>query len=158
MIIMDIEASGLAPESYPIEIAWQHRSNPTLSDSFLIKPAEEWKFWDQYAEDQIHHISRSDLDANGISVAEAAKRLNFALKGKTVYTDAPEYDRHWIAELFRRTGIERSFEIRSVFTLVPPSKEAAYRRHFVQSPIAHRALADVKQIIRSLNYIAPEGF
>ncbi|HVL01471.1 MAG TPA: hypothetical protein VM553_16755 [Dongiaceae bacterium] len=157
MIIMDIEASGLAPESYPIEVAWRHRSNPKLCDSFLIKPAKDWLFWDQYAEYRIHHISRTELETCGISVTEAANRLNLALRGKTAYTDAPEYDRGWISVLFKSAGIERGFEIRSVFTLVPPSKEAAFRRHFVQKPVAHRAMEDVVQIIGSLNYISPDG-
>lgn len=38
MIILDIEASGLALESYPIEVAWQHRFNSAKHDSFLIRP------------------------------------------------------------------------------------------------------------------------
>lgn len=156
MIILDIEASGLAPQSYPIEIAWQHRFNPTLFDSFLIKPADRWVFWDQYAEDHIHHISRLLLEAKGISVFEAAERLNAALRDKQVYVDAPDYDRRWMAELFRAAGVEKQFELQSVYSLVSPSKEAAYQRHFTRSPVAHRALEDVRQIIESLNYIAPE--
>lgn len=157
MIILDVEASGLDPSSYPIEIAWQHRANPNLFDSFLIKPIATWTHWDPYAEANLHRLSRSELDADGISIAEAAQRLNLALNGQTVYTDAPDYDRMWIATLFRSAGVEKSFTIRSLFSLVPPSREGAYRQHMARSPIVHRALDDVRQIVRSLNYVCPEG-
>lgn len=157
MIILDIEASGLDPASYPIEIAWQHRSNPKLSDSFLIKPLEAWKYWDTYAETHFHRLSRLDLEIHGISVTEAAQRLNLSLNGQTVYTDAPEYDRKWIGKLFCSAGIEKAFMIKSLFTLIPPSREGAYRQHMARSPIIHRALEDVRQIVKSLNYVCPEG-
>lgn len=157
MIILDVEASGLAIDSYPIEIAWQHRSDSRKFDSFLINPPDRWIFWDQYAEDHIHHISRNDLRIKGISIHDAANRLNFALKGKVVYTDAAEYDRRWIAELFREAGFERKFQIQEVMSLVPPSKEGSYNRHFNKSPVVHRALDDVRKIIDCLNYIAPDS-
>lgn len=157
MIILDIEASGLDPESYPIEIAWQHRSNSKLFDSFLIKPLETWSHWDFYAEAHFHRLSRSDLEVNGISVTEATQRLNQSLSGQTVYTDAPDYDRKWIGKLFRSVGIEKAFMIKSLYTLIPPSRECVYRQHLARSPIVHRALEDVRQIVKSLNYVCPEG-
>lgn len=157
MIILDVEASGLHPASYPIEIAWQHRSNPKYFDSFLIKPVATWTYWDPYAETHLHHISRATLENNGISVLEAVLRLNNALNGQTVYSDAADYDRRWIAALFSAAGAEKTFTIRSLFSLVPPSREGAYRQHMARSPTVHRALEDVRQIVKSLNYVCPEG-
>lgn len=157
MIILDVEASGLAPESYPIEVAWQHRFNPAKFDSFLIKPAPSWLYWDTYAEDHIHHISRETLASCGISIVEAASRLNASLNGMTVYTDAPPYDRRWIAELFRTASIEQAFKVQDVLLLLPPTQEGAYLRRFNLTPVTHRALEDVRQIINCVNYIAPYG-
>lgn len=155
MIVLDIEASGLALESFPIEIAWQNRNDSNIYDCFLIKPAADWTYWDQYAQESIHGISRELLELEGISVLEAANRLNTALNGNTVYTDAPEYDRGWLAKLFSKAGIDRRFEVRDVLLLVPPAKEAAFQRHSVSGDIVHRALPDVRRIINSLNYFAP---
>lgn len=157
MIILDVEASGFGDDSYPIEIAWQHRFNQTAFDSFLIKPAPSWQHWDTYAEEQIHHITRDILASDGISVVEAATRLNTSLQGLTVYTDAPPYDRRWIATLFRTAGLEQAFEIQDVLFFIPPDKEGAYLRRFKLTPVRHRALEDVRQIIKCVNYIAPEG-
>jgi hypothetical protein len=157
MIILDVEASGLGDDSYPIEVAWQHRFIQAKFDSFLIKPEPSWQYWDAYAEEQIHHISRDTLASDGISVVEAASRLNASLRGLTVYTDAPPYDRRWIATLFRTAAIEQSFEIQDVRFFVPPDKEGAYRRRFNMTPVRHRALDDVRQIIKCVNYVAPEG-
>jgi hypothetical protein len=152
MIILDIEASGLNLESYPIEIAWQHRSNPKLLDSFFIRPAPEWTYWDQYAEDHIHHISRSTIQAEGIDVYAAATRLNDALGEYEVYSDSPEYDGRWLGRLFRAAQIEKRFRLLSVYSLIDPSKEVSFQHRYAQSEIQHRALSDVKNIIECLNY------
>lgn len=103
MIVMDIEASGISPQSYPIEFAWQHRANPTLFDGFLIQPTVDWVYWSDYAEQQIHRITRTELETSGISVEIAAHWLNEELAGQIVYSDAVDYDRPWIKKLFAAT-------------------------------------------------------
>ena len=75
MIIFDVEASGLSDDSYPIEVAWQDGTNEDLFDSFLIKPCDSWVHWDDYAEQEIHHISRNTLHSEGISITESCIRL-----------------------------------------------------------------------------------
>ena len=155
MIIMDIEASGLAKESYPIEIAWQHRYNPKCCDSFLIQPACEWTYWDEFAEREIHHIHRSDLSAFGIEVGKAAIRLNTQLSGQHVYSDAPTYDRQWLRKLFVSAGIDMEFKVMSVFGLIHPAKVQQYHHHYDRTPTTHRAKDDVEHIISSLNFTAP---
>ena len=157
MIILDIEASGLDQASYPIEIAWQHRSDPMLFDCFLIEPAEGWIYWDAHAEAHLHRLSRLQLATEGIPVAEAAQRLNQRLNGRTVYTDVHDYDRGWIARLFLAAGIDRTFTVRSLMSLIPPAKVGAYQQQVALKPRSHRALDDVRQMIKSLNYVCPEG-
>lgn len=98
-VFLDFEASSLASASYPIEVAW---SLPDGSiESHLISPAgiERWTDWSAQAE-RLHGISRAQLLAEGQSPAWVCRRLNERLAGRVVYTDAPEYDRTWLDELF----------------------------------------------------------
>lgn len=157
MIILDVEASGLAQDSYPIEVAWQHRYNPKLRDGFLIRPAAHWIYWDEYAEHQIHHIPRSDLMAHGVSIEEAANRLNAALTEQAVYSDVPEYDRLWIRKLFRDAQIEMGFQVMSVFDLIHPARIQRFHHYHGQKLITHRAADDVRSIIETLNYVEPSS-
>ena len=152
MIILDIEASGLKRESYPIEIAWQHRYDETLYDSFLIRPIPEWHYWDYYAEEKIHKISRQTLHEQGISIQDACLRLNAALKGECVYTDCPTYDRMWLIRLFKDAQIEKEFRIDDVRMLVTPKQEKKLEHRLEKIPVKHRALSDVRGIIRCLSY------
>ncbi len=56
---LDFEASGLGPDSYPIEVAWGFFGIETTF-SYLIRPAEHWTDWDPVAED-LHELSRATL-------------------------------------------------------------------------------------------------
>lgn len=156
MIILDVEASGLGSESYPIEIAWAHRFDPTRYDSFLIKPPENWTYWDAYAELQIHGISRDVLASEGILVEEAVARLDESLSGETVYSDFVPVDRPWVVRLYQQLGREPSFTFRPLQSLLPPDKVGDYSRDYGTTPTEHRALADVRKMIRTLNFYAPE--
>tara|TARA_Y100000589_G_C27029193_1_gene578260 strand:- start:93 stop:560 length:468 start_codon:yes stop_codon:yes gene_type:complete len=155
LIIIDVEASGLGPESYPIEVAWQHRYNHKLSDNFLIKPAAEWSHWNEYAERHVHHIPQALLVADGIEIEVATNRLNTALKKQSVYSDAVEYDRRWLRKLFASVGTEMDFQVKSIFGLMHPAKVEAYHRYHSSRAKVHRAADDVSAIVASLNYIAP---
>jgi hypothetical protein len=148
VIVIDVEASGLATESYPIEIAWQDSEDPANFDSFLITPHPEWKHWDDYAEQEIHHISRNILFENGISLFEACDRLNTKLSGQTVYSDAVDYDLNWIMTLFETSRIKPTFEICSIFDLLPDQAELKYESLVGEQVIVHRALEDARQIVR----------
>ncbi len=150
MYVIDIEASGLAEESYPIEIAWQSVSNEDDFDSFLIQPIDRWKHWDTYAEEHVHHISRNSLFEQGISAQSACERLNERLKNKVVYSDAVNFDERWILKLFNDLGIKPSFSIKSIFSLDPDFQEAAYSEELCLQPVKHRALDDARQIARIL--------
>lgn len=155
MIILDIEASGLGDESYPIEIGWAHRFDKNRRDSFLIRPPESWTHWDQVAE-QLHGIQRETLDKHGLDIDEAVKRLDDGLAGETVYTDAVQSDRPWIMTLYRKAGrSELSFRFGHVQSLLPPEKVGLYIERVYSNGTHHRALDDVDNIIRALNYLAP---
>jgi hypothetical protein len=156
MIIFDIEASGLHQDSYPIEIAWQESQEPCRFDSFLIRPAITWTHWDDYAETEIHHISRSTLVDKGISIKEACIRLNTALTGQTIYSDAIEYDQRWMMRLFDEADIKPKFSFGSVIEKLPADGELLLCKLAKNSYIEHRALDDARQIAEWVNQIIKE--
>ncbi|NJD07791.1 MAG: hypothetical protein FIA97_15035 [Methylococcaceae bacterium] len=96
---IDFEASSLGSASYPIEVAW-NLSDGSI-ESCLISPAgtSRWTDW-SYKAERIHGIARAQLLAEGRTPSWVCQRLNEQLAGQTVYSDAPDYDGMWLAELF----------------------------------------------------------
>lgn len=93
---LDVEASGLRrPCSYPIDI---------------------WSYWDRQAE-ALHGITRDQLFEDGITVVDAACRLNDMLGVERVYCDAWSCDGFWLDRLFRAAGMAPSFLLTDVFEL-----------------------------------------
>lgn len=114
--MIDFEASGLGPESYPIEVAW---SDPMgRVEAHYIDPAPGWDDWDPNAE-AIHWIPRHLLRDCGKPVGWVAERMNAALAGQTVYSDAPGFDGFWLGTLFEAAGMDPTFEIGSFWHIHP---------------------------------------
>jgi hypothetical protein len=100
---VDCEASGLGPDSYPIEIGWcLADSGMTGSGSCLIVPAPSWTSWDPEAE-RVHQISRYVLQAGGVSVSRAADALSKATHGRALFADS-SHDSGWVGRLFDAAG------------------------------------------------------
>jgi hypothetical protein len=150
MIVFDVEASGLSKESYPIEIAWQDSCHPCSFDTFLVRPVNTWVYWDEYAEKEIHHISRASILREGISIADACDRLNTKLSGKIIYSDAIEYDQRWVLKLFNEAGIKPKFSFGSIYEIVEKESTQRFESAIEHEHVVHRALDDVRQIIRLL--------
>ena len=118
-IFLDIEASSLGSRSYPIEVAWNTPDGTV--EAHLISPAAiaRWTDWSVQAE-QLHGLSREVLYQEGKAPAWVGRRLNQQLAGHVVYSDDPEYDGMWLAELFAVSyGPGPAFEVRSA---CPPHK------------------------------------
>lgn len=152
LIIIDCEASGLSNNSYPIEIGIAFKNN---SQSFLIKPEEDWVEWDSEAE-KIHKIKRSELFENGISIFDAAIRMNSQLRDLKVYSDAVDFEIFWIDKLFSKVGVERNFDIESIYMLdFDPVYYKNIKRKNSKNIELHRAENDAilirNSIIDSLN-------
>jgi DNA polymerase III epsilon subunit-like protein len=109
-VYIDLEASGLGPDSYPIEVAWKDSVDGT-SDNFLIDPSGEkgWDYWDEFAE-ELHGIAPEDL-AGQLCASESAERLNSALSGRKVISDALEFDAFWVRRLFAAAGLQPTFQL-----------------------------------------------
>lgn len=98
---LDVEASGLAKDSYPIEIGWCDFAGNT--GNVLIKPCPEWTHWDGQAE-ALHGISRAQLEQSGQPVAVVAKIMAEVVAGKVVFSDSTSYDQTWLFRLFNAAG------------------------------------------------------
>lgn len=109
--IIDVEASGFGPDSYPIEIGVVLSNGDRYCS--LIQPADDWTFWSESAE-EVHHISREILLKHGKPMCVVAEELNSFLEGMTVYTDGWVVDSPWIKKLYYAAFTQMSFSVSSL--------------------------------------------
>lgn len=114
---IDFEASGLGPESYPIEVAWNGEGGSVESYLINIQAVPDWTYWDPNAERDAHHISQDHLFTLGDPPSVVAKRMNTALNGRTLYCDAPDFDGFWLKRLFDAVGLTPTFILGSAIDL-----------------------------------------
>lgn len=105
-IIIDIEASGFGPQSYPIEVGLVLASGQTYCA--LIQPLPEWDFWDAKAE-AVHRIPRDVLELYGQPVLKVAQEINELLKDQHAYSDGWIVDKTWLSTLFYAAKIPQYF-------------------------------------------------
>lgn len=106
--IIDIEASGFGPHSYPIEVGLALK--PGTKFCSLIAPAPDWTHWDASAE-EVHRVPRDILETYGQPATEVALKLNELLGNATVYSDGWVVDGPWLIQLFSKAGVARQFSI-----------------------------------------------
>lgn len=104
--IIDVEASGFGPHSYPIEVGLALSEGERFST--LILPASDWTHWDASAE-SVHNIPREILLAHGKPMHEVTAQLNRLLAGKTVYSDGWVVDKPWLTTLFHAARTSMDF-------------------------------------------------
>lgn len=105
-IVLDLEASGFDPHSYPIEVGFVTADGKRFSR--LIKPYPDWTHWCPEAE-SVHGISRSELLEYGKEGHVVAEELNQWLSSQTVYTDGWVLDKPWLIKLFDRARVPMGF-------------------------------------------------
>ena len=105
-IIIDIEASGFGPESYPIEVGLVLASGQTYCA--LIQPLPEWNHWDSSAE-VVHRVPRDVLELYGQPVIKVAQDINELLKDQQAYSDGWVVDNSWLSTLFYAAKIQQKF-------------------------------------------------
>ena len=106
--IIDIEASGFGPHSYPIEVGLALKPGDKFCS--LIAPAPDWTHWDVSAE-EVHRVPRDILETYGKPAIEVALKLNELLGNATVYSDGWVVDQPWLTQLFSRSGVAQQFSI-----------------------------------------------
>ena len=159
---LDFEASSLAKDCYPIEIAWVFEDG--RGQSYLIRPLPAWTDWDPRAE-AMHGISRQALLADGIPAEIVAKRTLEALADHDIYATSPPWDGKWLSLLLRAGGLPRhalrlkdtdQVQLESALELVGRTRgpnEAMIaakqlieqvKERFASLPVEHRALPDAE--------------
>ncbi len=109
--VIDIEASGFGPSSYPIEIGVVKANGQRFCG--LIKPVPQWQYWSNEAA-QLHGISRELLITKGLTPAAMCRSLNDFLGRETVYSDAWVHDQKWLHTLYNEVAIVQSFSMRAI--------------------------------------------
>ena len=144
---IDLESSGISKNAFPIEVGWYGSG---LEGSILIKPTEEWLsngFWCEYAEKNLHGISKVLLKNKGLEVHIAALKLNEILKDKVVVSDIVEFDGIWLTQLYEQADINPSFRLIGEQELHEFRKRTGgYFPRVLKSSTekSHRALDDAK--------------
>lgn len=145
LAFIDFEASGLGPDSWPIEVGWAFDDG--LTDSLLIAPAPSWSMdaWDAKAE-RLHGITPRMLADSGVDASEACDRLEAALRGRTIYSDAPDWDGFWMMRLFKAAARRNDFRLDDFARAMPvlPTVEKArlLQQADRMTPRRHRAAED----------------
>jgi hypothetical protein len=144
--IIDVESSGLGPDSYPIEVGVSLPSGDRYCN--LIHPAPSWTAWDRTAQ-EIHGISRETILSEGIPIGDVTRELNQLLRNRTVYTDGWVVDHHWIAQLYYEAAIPQRFSVSSLETILSEEQMAIW--HETKNRVIkelklerHRASADAR--------------
>jgi hypothetical protein len=150
---LDIEASGIHPDSWPVEIGWALPFGGELNGDVLIRPMPEWTHWSMLAERHFHKISRATLERDGLPPGEALSRIEGALYGCEVYVEDVEEDRVWFNRLVAATGRETTLRLQDARAMF--EAQALRRRHSLADirrhvaarfPHRHRAQADARQM------------
>lgn len=103
VLTIDVEASGLGPGTFPIEIALCDVATGE-TQSWLIRPTKEWLdpilwHWSK-ASAEVHGIALDDLLADGVPVDDVADELDEFVDGATVVSTDQVADATWIQTLY----------------------------------------------------------
>ena len=143
---IDLEASGLGADSWPIEVGWCFPDSAPCAH--LIRTAPAWKdaAWDPKAE-ALHGVAREELARAGAAPEDVCDALNGALSGVRVYSDAPDWDGFWLYRLYQAARMRQAFELwdfRDLFAhLTFDQINDARAQASAVAPHRHRAAADV---------------
>ncbi len=164
-LFLDLEASSLSWNSYPIEIAWGNSLDNI--ENYLISPKniKEWTDWSGDSEG-LHGISRAMLMEKGVEPSVICSKFQQASQGCEVYTNNPCWDAMWLHKLFYFAGqdipsvdIKHSDELfsKTLCTSTEKRLEGLYfclklkRRVSDEMRNRHRASVDVEYLIRTYN-------
>lgn len=146
---IDVEASGLGPNSWPIEVGWTFDTGEPRS--MLIKPCDKWSMtaWEKSAE-KLHGISPTVLVTDGREPIEAALVLNAALGNAEVYSDAPDYDSYWLFRLYDAAGVRPNYRLHDLGDLLRPiwpgEPADLVAEASKEAPHIHRAADDARHL------------
>lgn len=137
---LDFEASGLHPDSYPIEIGI---CGPYFEYEALIKPTYYWTHWSHDAQD-MHGISREMIEADGVEPARICQALNDQFRGQVLWSDS-NFDALWMNIMFEAAGMQEAFVVKNIMSQIDVLRLPRYLGAG-NDRLEHRALADARAI------------
>lgn len=157
--VLDVEASGFGPASYPIEVGVALERG--RRHNRLIRPAPGWTHWDAAAE-RVHRVDRATLERHGRGARDVAAELNALLAGRTVYSDAWVVDRPWLTRLYHAGGLDMRFTLSPLEALLSDARLArwdAVKREVTRELAVprHRASHDAWIVQETLGRVLAEA-
>ena len=97
IVFLAFEATGIGPESKPVEVAICNELG--ASEEFLIRPEPSWVHWDSTAE-FLHGITQARIRQFGLDARYVADRVHELLTAAdTVYSASPKHEYYWLEAL-----------------------------------------------------------
>ena len=148
---LDFEACSLHPQSWPIEIGIARvRDGAVESDACLIRPHDSWDetLWSRDSQ-AVHGVPFQTLCAEGQAPEDAAAWFAARNVGIAI-SDAPEFDRRWLARLLVTApplpDVQLlDFDSYVALTLDPDGVDRAHC-HLDTTPTPHRAGPDAARL------------
>lgn len=161
LAFIDLEASGLAPGSWPIEVgvAKVRQDDQITSRSSLIRPEPHWPedLWSSQSA-EIHRISRQVLD-DAPAAPDVARWFLKQLDGRIAVSDAPSYDSRWLRMLLLTIEPEPVVRIVDFDQLVAVTYDYQGVQRVYRAldaiPTPHRAVPDAARLARA--FVAGAG-
>ncbi|KMS52876.1 hypothetical protein V474_25380 [Novosphingobium barchaimii LL02] len=150
--LIDFEASCLPEygQSYPIEVAVARTDGS--SRAWLIRPAEQWRYWDWSDEaEALHGISREMLEAEGLPPAQVLSEMAAFIEDCPVYADA-DLDQYWLEVLCQAVHAKLPFPVHYLGEFLRehgftrPQVVAALEEAKRRLPKEHLAREDAKRL------------
>lgn len=160
LVTLDFEASGLGPDSYPIEIGlawWSHPDELIGSWSTLICPPLRWReaFKWHPASQKIHGITLEELETGvqPLEALEEANRRMTALRARMAFIDGGIHDNRWMLALADVAGIRPVFSLPDWDGLAGLLSPEGYQKmvHWLdRQKIPHRAEPDARLLLEAI--------
>jgi hypothetical protein len=151
IVFLDIEASSLDADSWPVEIgaAWIDDDEISVVSS-LIRPDPDWprSAWSS-ASASIHAIAEVELEM-APRAAEVAAHFAALLQGALVVSDAPAWDGYWLRRLLAtldpapRIAV-RDFEVVAHVAFSHQARPTVHE-YLARSRSPHRAGPDARRL------------
>lgn len=147
---IDVEASSLSQQGWPLEIGWGYSLEPASTRSLLVRPEPEWTDWDVRSW-RVHRIDYRLCVSEGLSAEDVVGILEEAIRGAEVHSDHPPSDARWLDRLYEAAGRRRGWVLNPTDSLWPgrllSEVSAAQAWADEVSPKRHRAGPDVRNLI-----------
>lgn len=142
----DIESSGLGEGAYPISIGVSGPSGRLWH--WMIKPAENWTFWDEISE-EIHGISQEELHRSGWSPFLLVRELNRTFQGHLLIADSL-HDIDMMHELFNEVGQDMAFRCATIHEILGEQQAHHLLEFLEEEEWPHRADEDARILRNAL--------